>query len=378
MVVHSRQIDRSILFHYLAELEAYMISSAGDKSALDHVRLLLNHVNSAYASVSARLAELLANNDITYDLLWALFKPNSMVYTRCVGTKEPRCIKLNFTEERMTKQHVKYFHVEGYYLDFDGQVLGESRLAIGIEKFRGAKPIHLLTAFPLEYHPEPEMIRAHLVECSKKFVELIGSHHHRHCQGPAFYIRRGELIRLNVKGRITIDATSFHQNNPGYEKPSIDKPKRSDLIDFLSITEQPEKAKTKGLDPAQLDEDGLLICSPTVLGFSYSDKMWCKYIFTIYKINTLTTCIVEFATVGVEGIQWSMSAFDDLVLPDVQKDMALALAESKIRELDDLSFDDVVKGKGQGLSMLLQYDSRVITYPAAHVLLAGLLVLGKP
>ncbi|KAF7502042.1 hypothetical protein GJ744_008308 [Endocarpon pusillum] len=55
--------------------------------------------------------------------------------------------------------------------------------------------------------------------------------------------------------------------------------------------------------------------------------------------------------------------FDDLVLPEVQKDMAEALAESQIKELDGLSFDDVVKGKGQGLSMLF---------------CTGLLVLGKP
>ena len=80
-----------------------MIFLIGDKSALDHVRLLLNYVNSAYASVLARLAELLVNNDITYNLLWALFKPNSMVYTRYLGTKEPRCIKLNFIKERMIK-----------------------------------------------------------------------------------------------------------------------------------------------------------------------------------------------------------------------------------------------------------------------------------
>lgn len=125
MVAHSRQIDRSILFHYLAELEAYMISSAGDKSALDHLRLLFSHINSAYASISARLAELLINNDITYDLLWALFKPNSVIYTRRVGTKEPRCIKLDFTQERVTKQRVKYFYVEGHYLDSDGKVFGE-------------------------------------------------------------------------------------------------------------------------------------------------------------------------------------------------------------------------------------------------------------
>lgn len=112
-----------------------MISSAGDKSALDHLRLLLNYVNSAYTSVSAYLTELLANNNITYNLLQALFKPNSIVYICCVGTKKLRCIKLDFTEERVTKQRVKYFRVEGHYLDSDGKVFSKSCIAIGIEKF---------------------------------------------------------------------------------------------------------------------------------------------------------------------------------------------------------------------------------------------------
>lgn len=115
--------------------------------------------------------------------------------------------------------------------------------------------------------------------------------------------------------------------------------------------------KIKGLDPTKLDEDELLIRSPTVLGFSYTDKMWCKYIFTFPTTNTLITYIVEFAIVGIGDIQWNISAFDDLVLPKVQKEMVLALAETQSVELDDLLFRDVVEGKEHGLSMLLQYDS---------------------
>lgn len=48
-------------------------------------------------------------------------------------------------------------------------------------------------------------------------------------------------------------------------------------------------------------------------------------------------------------------------------------------ESDYLSFNDVVKGKEQGLNMLLQYDSLSHhCLSAAHVLSAGLLVLEKP
>lgn len=131
----------------------------------------------------------------------------------------------------------------------------------------------MLTTFPLKYHLELEKIKGHLVEYSKKFVRLIGSYYYRYCQGPTFYIRRGELILVRIKGRIIINAASFHQNNPNNKKLSIKKLKRSDYPDFFSIIEQPEQAKPRGLDPAQLEEDGLLICSPTVLSFSYSDKM---------------------------------------------------------------------------------------------------------
>jgi hypothetical protein len=141
-------------------------------------------------------------------------------------------------------------------------------------------------------------------------------------------MRHGELIPINVKSRITINAAFFHQNNPGYKKPSIDKPKQSDYFFFFKTAEQPGKVEIKGLDPAELDEEGMLICSPTVLGFSYADKMWCRYTSTFRKTNTLTTCVVEFAIIGIEDIQWNTSTLDDLVLPEVQKDMVLALAET--------------------------------------------------
>lgn len=87
---------------------------------------------------------------------------------------------------------------------------------------------------------------------------------------------------------------------------------------------------------------------------------------------------MEFAIINVEDIQCNMSAFDDLVLSEVQKNMILVLAKTKIKKLDDLLFDDMIKEKEQDLSMLLQSVQLPCHYlSAAHVLLAGLLVLGK-
>jgi hypothetical protein len=64
---------------------------------------------------------------------------------------------------------------------------------------------------------------------------------------------------------------------------------------------------------------------------------------------------VEFAVADTRDIEWNTLSFDCLVMPDSQKEMILALAETHMGRLPTLPFDDVIEGKGQGLNVLLQY-----------------------
>jgi len=41
-------------------------------------------------------------------------------------------------------------------------------------------------------------------------------------------------------------------------------------------SKKPDKVKNNAMDPAAMKDDDLLICSPTVLGFSFGTKQWCK------------------------------------------------------------------------------------------------------
>jgi hypothetical protein len=68
---------------------------------------------------------------------------------------------------------------------------------------------------------------------------------------------------------------------------------------------------------------------------------------------------VEFAVAHIEHIIWDPSPFEYLVLPDKRKNIIRALAESQKIETDK-PFDDFVKGKGQGLVILLQYDFYIL------------------
>lgn len=39
-------------------------------------------------------------------------------------------------------------------------------------------------------------------------------------------------------------------------------------------TDQSDQVKSTGKDPAEMNDDDLILCSPTVPGFSYGNKLW--------------------------------------------------------------------------------------------------------
>lgn len=82
-------------------------------------------------------------------------------------------------------------------------------------------------------------------------------------------------------------------------------------------------------------EEELLIASPVVLGFAFSEKLW-----------------LEFSLSGIEEIQWNADAFDSLVLPDKIKSNLKGLVSSH-RFNAARTIDDVIQGKGKGLNVVL-------------------------
>jgi hypothetical protein len=178
---------------------------------------LIESIKDAYKSAAERFDGLVKDRKITYDLLWLLLKPNELVCSTCPGTRKPRCLRYDFGEEKTTFQGVKYFELECRYLDFDGQVFGEVIERLEIEKFRGARPIDSLDAFPLRYHPAKENLEKQLISCGEKFVTMMGAHH-RQYHGTAFFQCPHELHRITVDSRIVIDAALFRKCNPNYPR----------------------------------------------------------------------------------------------------------------------------------------------------------------
>ena len=282
------QVERNLLYNVLDDLShSWNDIDPVDHARKEHVGLLVDYIKSAYKATALRLESLLRSHQITYDLFWALFKPNTMVYTTCPGTHSPRCVKHESCEEMETKSGSRYWRIEGRYLDFDGTDFGEMLIELRVPKFRGVRQISDLPAFPIQYHPDVTEVKADLFECGTKFIGLMGTHH-RYCKGQAFFMHKGNPIRLPVEGRIVVDANLFRKMNPNYSQRKTSEEEVSSISSFGLLHHaqpQPERIKSTGLEPTKLSEDDLLVCCPTVPGFSFNNKAWSE-IYSLYQLSS--------------------------------------------------------------------------------------------
>ena len=211
-------------------------------------------------------------------MLWALFKPNTNIYTTILDAEKPACYRYNSGKEQITNGGTPYFHVECHCLDFNGQVFGEVSTALGIRNFQGAKQVDRLEAFPLEFHRYQQKMEEYLVRCGRQFVSLMGQNHVQY-RGNAFYVEEGEYVEVPVDSRIMVDVGYFRKVNPNYARPHINdlaRPSSSNSIYILFTDTETEEVKSNSLDTTTMREDDLMICSQTVYGWSFGNKRWRK------------------------------------------------------------------------------------------------------
>jgi len=409
LVEEKPQIDPHILYHYYDEITKYMKKTlkpklkrakrSKDKKQLTQeiaqCKLLLGYVDEDFTAIRKALKPLLKAGTITYELCWALFKPNTVVFTPTYGNKEdPRCFKVEQCYEHESwLSGAKSCCIDGKYLEYDGQVYGLGDHQAEIKAFKGHKKITSLVAYPLKYHKDPNGIRKLLIERGKKFIALQGMNY-RLQKGIAYQKIKNAIAKYNINGRVMIDPAIFRRIQPNYplsyikpdeldregeeaeQEMSDDGCCSSDDDEDVSESEKPVKdpvrivlwKDSKGkkhhipLLQSTIDaengvgdnettkletddmgnmanhifsEEELLIASPVVLGFAFSEKLW-----------------LEFSLSGIEEIQWNPEAFESLVLPDKIKSNLKGLVSSH-RFNAARTIDDVIQGKGKGLNVVL-------------------------
>jgi hypothetical protein len=415
LVEDQPSIDPNMLFLYLEELRTYRRKTLKAKlkaekkkklkkrieQTIAHCKLLESYLDEDYDDTKKTLYPMLKEGTITFDLLWALFKPNTIAYTPTYGSVEdPRCFKVDYANKESSFMRGEWYQIEGRYLEYDGKHFGLGDFLSEVDAFKGPRKITSLSCYPLEYHKDPEGLKKQLIERGKKFVMLQGMNY-RFMKGMAFQKKKKTVAKVNINGRVMVDPAIFRRINPNYPIALI-RPKHADEMDdeddecseccddcsseeeglpdgaegpllpgeereitrtrFRVIKDRDNKMQivavpvdengnelrienlekiTDDTDVHNYDfsEEELLIASPVVYGFSFGEKLW-----------------LEFSLGGIGDIEWNEGAFDSLVLDDAKgldkKSIVKGMVSShKFHAAETI--DDVVQGKGRGLVFVL-------------------------
>jgi hypothetical protein len=132
LVDETPKLDPNVLFLYLEDLRKHVKQlkkqvknpSASDKQERKkevkwgeekrlHLKVLVKYIDKDYEHIKKSLYPMLEHGLITFDLLWALWKPGTLAYTTTYGSHdEPRVFKVDTAE--------KHYHItkgEFYYID---------------------------------------------------------------------------------------------------------------------------------------------------------------------------------------------------------------------------------------------------------------------
>ncbi|KAG6004273.1 hypothetical protein E4U21_001285 [Claviceps maximensis] len=432
LVQEIAKVDPNLLFLYLEDLRSHLrklkvVELVGqceqdrrrNQDRLDEKReeltLLIKYLDQDYEKMKGSLYPMLENGIISFEYLWALWKPDTLMYSAKYSQKEDaRVFKVNIATRYNTIFQGNYYTVEGKYLDFDGKHFGLGNVTEDIPEFQGTLEITSLPFYPLSYHKDQSKVRQTLIERGKKFVSLSGASLKEYFGIAYVKAKRGALTKLHIeKSRIMVDSAIFKRTNPNYfvsivssrdpdgsteslssndedggigfdSKNVIDLEKRMQQATMTTKATVCNVLITKALQ-ADLDAESkssLLLPSPTtssttgqevnssessteervadtLKGDSIIDRCSAltddEYLLAspvVLGFSFSEKRWLEFSVSRVSEVKWNEEAWTSLVLPPETKELIQALVKSRLNNVRRTT-DDIIQGKGKGLISVL-------------------------
>ncbi|KAG8530800.1 uncharacterized protein KY384_004157 [Bacidia gigantensis] len=297
-----------------------------DQSLIDDIGTALRFVEEDFGERTESLDSLLAQGEITFDLLWAIFRPKEFVLAPKHGLmNQTQALRLINTEHGIHPNNTRYFHVAARLITHDGEDFGWGSLELEINGFTGARKITNLPVYPLSCDPEHDKVRKDLVSRGRLYLSLVDSptcmeYTYSHAVKEVQMLTPSDtskLYKFNGEGRVMLDSFAFGSHNPEAMK----------LMNPLVYAQ--DQILTR-----DLTEDQLLVCAYWINGFSFTAKVW-----------------GQFALIGCTEVVWNEGAFQKIVIREERRRIIHGLV--KAHRQDETAFDDIVQNKGRGLVGLL-------------------------
>lgn len=222
-------------------------NSTGLRAQIDNLQKLMRCLDTEFAPTKQKFRDLVAKREITYDLLWCLFRQDNVVTFNDPESDLIMAGRITCTAyHEMINQ--KSFRITVQYIDYNGTTLHYSQRMLEIPYFQHVAKTCWLGVQLLE----DDELRENLKSRAQDFLRLQGVHYLEYHD---YLIVQGSFdqgLRFSATGRAMVDCASYRKMNlqgRGYQPPDGDK---------LS----------------SVSGDELVLCASTVLGYSFVTKKW--------------------------------------------------------------------------------------------------------
>ncbi|KAJ2934083.1 hypothetical protein H1R20_g2987, partial [Candolleomyces eurysporus] len=316
--------DDRLLYHSYPVLESCLLkeraSQAPDEELIQDIEVALTFVHEDHAATSASTRALLSKEQpsITFDLLWTLFCPGSLQYSYDEYTEQGLILKAQTFRVQHSSKGV-FAVIQSHIIAHDGKNFGYATVSHQIAQFEGARKLQDLAIYPLKYYPQETQLCAKAIARGKRFVTML-DYTYLETTGSAVYEVSNsgwdpERRRFTANGRVMIDPVSYRVWQSVINSPI------NPTVEYFLI-------------PTELTDEEYMLCTPILLGFSFTAKRWGGF-----PMDRLT------------DVEWTSKPFDSLVLDPKRKELVHAMVNQHSKGTSD--FDDIVEGKGKGLIGLL-------------------------
>jgi hypothetical protein len=154
-----------------------------DEPLICDIQTGIFYIDEYLGDIMKDVKQMVSQREISFDAVWALFFPNSLVYSHHPNTDQDTVLILRRSRYAIREREIKeegisvfekteYLEVVCDIIHHDGQEFGFARRIFEIEKYPGIRPIANLPVYPLQYHENNHGVYLRAVELGKRLVQL--------------------------------------------------------------------------------------------------------------------------------------------------------------------------------------------------------------
>lgn len=338
------------LFHYFDEIQRLAEDDESEEAGAEDFSVLKWYYETYLLDKYNKARRVIEFGNITFDYLWALFRPGDLVVTTDVLGHQQLHI-LTISQYILEKQREDEFVMKVWSMVWSPsrQSFRRSLWKFWIGRFPGSRSILSLDLFPLSCQNTETQERLKL-ELSKRgnFWKKLVSERPTcwHCEGAVFDGKAGSR-RANPSAGKIMKTTNIS------ERVMVDQNEEFDIFSMIRSADENLDESVVATDARQeftaYDDQ-----SPTV-EFTPFQAMLCPPVTTCFCMETQ-----KWRTVAVKDlteVRWNKLAFDQLVLQKRTKSLLSGLISQHSAGIQGTS--DFIKDKGKGLTFVLYGPSGV-------------------